>query len=139
MKSVVIMDRTRNKTCKALCTFGTGKDRELIWQETAFKFIFFRDETLVIGPIFDHTYLYCVYMVRDEPLDADLASKAKAVLKRAWEDGDRAIIGAGKVDQNGTVTGWKSGGFGVETPLSLREAISREIRRLFEAGELTPK
>lgn len=96
----------------------------------AYKFIVVHD-VLLIGPIRTHVYLYIAMMTLGDSIED--AKATKVAMERQWHSG---VTAAGEVDVNGEVTGWKSGGFRMETPEDQRSEIAATIRELYETGEL---
>jgi hypothetical protein len=139
MKSIVLNDSDRISAIGALCTFYRDAAGEVRWntQDFAFKFLVI-DDQLIIGVIGDHVNLYAAYRTWDMSLE-DAKQKAKVIEDEQWSrhQMNPSVSGAGAINCNGKVTGWKSEGFRIETPGYLREEIEREVARLFENGDLT--
>lgn len=138
MESTVLMDTQHIRTLGIFRTFSKEGD-EVQWsnQECAYKFIVVNGQ-LIIAPIGDHSELYAVYSVWNDPVD-EVKSKVHAIAKEQWQGRNYSVTGAGTIGVDGRVTGWKSQCFRIETPSHMREEIEREVVRLFQIGELNPR
>lgn len=103
--------------------------------EARYKFIVLTDNTLVIGPIGDHKELYAVYKIWDQPIEG-VRGRISDIRQEAGNLSPKPIIGAGEISANGRITGWKSGGFDISTPESMRSEVRSEVTRLFQDGLL---
>ena len=135
METIILLDYARIRSLGIFRTFDIVKD-EIEWfrPECAYKFLVV-DGRLVIAPINDHTELYAVYSTRNLPLD-EAKAKVEAVAKEQYSRRNFSVRGAGMIGADGKVTGWKSGGFSIETPVNMREEIELEVARLFQNGDL---
>ena len=140
MESIVYMDIDRIRAAGALPSFRK-EEGNLVWSGTpnyAFYFLVMGG-MLMIGAVLDHSELFSVHMTMSELADEHLSAKAKQIAHDAWHrEYDGYVSGAGKIGRDGQITDWKSGCFRVDTPHYMKEAIEREVARLFHAGALTP-
>lgn len=133
MESISLTDTDRYNAIGIDLTFSMNGNGTRLWVFTsscAYKFIVVGD-ILVIGPIRSPIGLYIAAATWSDTIED---AKVKAIsMARHWH-GD--VTAAGEVDENGEVTGWKSGGFKVETPEDKRPNIAATIRRLYQSGGL---
>jgi hypothetical protein len=137
MESIVLMDTVRIQALGIFITF-TKKGDEVEWHspDCAFKFLVIGNR-LVIAPIGDHSELYAMYIVQDEPANT-AKTKISDISHEQWWKRNYSVIGAGMVGTNGQITGWNSQCFRIETPHNMRQTIESEVTRLFSMGALTP-
>lgn len=137
MNTIVLANELHIKALGIFRTFSK-QGEEVRWhsRECAHKFLVVNDR-LVIAPIGDHSELYAVFSVWDEPAD-EAKPKVSEIAKAQWGSRNYSITAAGKIGTNGQITGWTSECYRIETPAHLREEIEREVTRLFQAGALNP-
>lgn len=141
MQAIVLMDFGRLDSFKGVKTF-LSKDGERFWMEPerAFKFVVTSDDYLVVGPFLDHGELYAVFSTWALPITESLALFKKFQDLGGTETinrfGSRPVIGAGTISADGRIAGWKSDGFRIETPDSMRADITALVAQLHENGAL---
>ena len=132
MVSIALTDSGRYEAMGIdLLFYDDGGTRHWVFKPScAYKFIVAHG-VLLIGPIRTHVYLLIAAATLGDSIED--AKVKKTAMERQWHSG---VTAAGEVDVNGVVTGWKSGGFNVETPEDQRSEIAATIRELYETGEL---
>lgn len=134
---IVLMDIDRLDALKVNRTCRT-EDSKRKWSlnERTFKFVVLPNNKLVIGPLRDHIELYATYETWSLPINEALAQILTITRDLRNCCRDTLVIGAGTVSATGEVTSWKSDGFGVETPQSMRDDLEKVIIDLIQHGPL---
>lgn len=135
METTVLVNVERLAALMIVRTFVIGEDGQRHWREEscAYKFVV-ADGQLVIGPINSHVCLYAAFRTWDDPIEV-----AKPKIDQIEEQSymwRSTVTAAGEVGPDGRVTGWKSIGFKIETPVHMREDIAQLIGLFYVAGAL---
>lgn len=133
METIFIKDTQRIRSLGIMTTFQV-EDGQVTWnvqdpQDVAYKFLVISGR-LVIAPISDHTELYAVWSTLEEEPTRELKDRVRKIAEAQWGARNHLVTAAGKMSADGNVTGWKSDGFRVETPIHLREEIAQEVRKI---------
>ena len=139
MKSIVLMDCEKFDALGTFRTFEKGADKTSFRkQNCAFKFLVI-DDLLVIGPISDHSQLYAVHSLWNQPIGDETKSQVSEIAREQWSRKNYSVRGAGMISGDGRITDWKSTCFHVETPIGMRSEIEKAVTELFQAGRLDPQ